>query len=144
MATINPYLNFPGNTEEAFNFYKSVFGGEFAMIQRFGDMPGSDGKTPPELKNKIMHVSLPIGKGNILMGTDAMEQMGFHLTEGNNFYICIGPDSKEEADHLFQALSAGGKVSMPLQDMFWGAYYGDCTDKFGIKWMVNYDNRQKK
>jgi PhnB protein len=144
MATLNPYLNFPGNTEEAFNFYKSVFGGEFAMIQRYGDTPGPDGKkTPPELQNKLMHVSLPIGKGNILMGTDALEQMGFKLTIGNNFYICISPESKEEADRLFNGLSAGGKVNSPLKDMFWGAYYGDFTDKFGIKWMVNYMHPQK-
>ncbi|TMI95061.1 MAG: VOC family protein [Bacteroidetes bacterium] len=142
MATINPYLNFPGTTEEAFNFYKSVFGGEFAMVQRFGDTPGGD-KIPSEVKNKIMHISLPIGKGNILMATDAIEQMGHHLTPGNNFYICISPDSKEEADKLFKSLSAGGKVSQPLQDMFWGAYYGDFTDKFGVKWMVNYTYPQK-
>jgi len=137
MATINPYLNFPGNTEEAFNFYKSVFGGEFAMLQRFKDTPDCD-KMPSDVQNKIMHVSLPIGNGNVLMATDAVEQMGFHLTQGNNFYICISPDSKEEADRLFNGLAEGGKISMPLKDMFWGAYYGDLTDKFGIKWMVNY------
>jgi PhnB protein len=134
MPTINPYLNFAGNTEEAFNFYKSVFGGEFAMLQRFGEgkqIPGS-------VKDKIMHVSLPIGKNNILMGTDACEEMGFNVTQGNNFYICISPDSKEEADKLFNSLAADGKINTPLQDMFWGAYYGDLTDKFGIKWMVNY------
>jgi PhnB protein len=88
-----------------------------------------------------MHISLPIGNGNILMATDAIEQMGFKLTTGNNFYICISPDSKEEADRLFNALSAGGKVSTPLQDMFWGAYYGDLTDKFDIKWMINYQKQ---
>jgi PhnB protein len=134
MPTINPYLNFAGNTEEAFNFYKSVFGGEFAMLQRFGEgqqIPGS-------VKDKIMHVSLPIGKNNILMGTDACEEMGFNVTQGNNFYICISPDSKEEADKLFNSLAEGGKINTPLQDMFWGAYYGDLTDKFGVKWMVNY------
>jgi PhnB protein len=104
-------------------------------------MPGPDGKkTPPQLQNKIMHVSLPIGNGNVLMGTDAMEEMGFKLNTGNNFYICIAPDSKQEADRLFNGLSQGGKVNMPLQDMFWGAYYGDFTDKFGIKWMINYQN----
>ena len=137
MTTINPYLNFAGNTEEAFNFYKSVFGGEFAMIQRFRDTPDGS-KMSPELQNKIMHVSLPIGKNNILMATDACEEMGFQVTQGNNFYICIGPDSKEEADKLFNGLSDGGKINTPLQEMFWGAYYGDLTDKFGIKWMVNY------
>jgi PhnB protein len=137
MPTINPYLNFAGNTEEAFNFYKSVFGGEFAMLQRFGEgqqIPGS-------VKDKIMHVSLPIGKNNVLMGTDACEEMGFNVTQGNNFYICISPESKEEADKLFSALGEGGKINIPLQDMFWGAYYGDLTDKFGIKWMVNYQKQ---
>lgn len=137
MATINPYLNFPGTTEDAFNFYKSVFGGDFAMVQRFGDTPGAD-KMPPHVKNKIMHMSLPIGNGNILMATDAIEEMGHKVTPGNNFYICISPETKDEADRLFEGLSTGGKVSQPLQDMFWGAYYGDLTDKFGIKWMINY------
>ncbi|QEC66511.1 VOC family protein [Panacibacter ginsenosidivorans] len=138
---INPYLNFAGNTEEAFNFYKSVFGGEFTMLQRFKDTPDAD-KLPPGVANMVMHVSLPIGKDNILMGTDAPEQMGFSLTTGNNFYICIGPDSREEATRLFNGLSAGGKIEMELQDMFWGAYYGSLTDKFGIKWMINYQKRQ--
>ncbi|MEP6844713.1 MAG: VOC family protein [Panacibacter sp.] len=137
---INPYLNFAGNTEEAFNFYKSVFGGEFAMLQRFKDTPDAD-KLPPGVENMIMHVSLPIGNGNILMATDAPEQMGFSLKEGNNFYICIGPDSKEEATRLYNGLSAGGTIEMELQDMFWGAYYGSFTDKFGVKWMINYQKQ---
>ncbi len=137
MPSINTYLNFPGNTEEAFNFYKSVFGGEFVMLQRYSDTPQSD-QVPPGVRDKIMHISLPIGKNNILMGTDACEEMGFTLNQGNNYYICIGPDSKEEADKLFNGLAEGGKIHMPLQDMFWGAYYGDFTDKFGTKWMVNY------
>jgi len=137
MAQINPYLNFPGTTEEAFNFYKSVFGGEFAMLQRFGDTPEAD-KVPAGIRNKIMHVSLPIGKGNVLMATDAVEEMGFKLSQGNNVYICISPDTKDEADRLFNGLSAGGKVNQPLKDQFWGGYYGDFTDKFGVKWMVNY------
>lgn len=141
MTTINPYLNFPGTTEEAFNFYKSVFGGEFAFIQRFADTP--DGaKMPPQIKNKIMHVSLPIGNGNLLMATDAMDEMGHHVTMGNNYYVCISPDTKEEADRLFKGLSSGGKVGTPLQDMFWGAYYGDFTDKFGIQWMINFTHPQ--
>jgi len=134
---INPYLNFAGNTEEAFNFYKSVLGGEFTMLQRFGDTPDCD-KLPPGVSNMIMHVSLPIGNGNILMGTDAPEQMGFNLVMGTNFYLCLGPDSKENADKLFKDLSAGGKVEMEMADMFWGAYYGSLTDKFGVKWMINY------
>jgi len=135
--TINPYLNFPGTTEEAFNFYKSVFGGEFSMLQRFGDAPGCENVAESD-RNKIMHVSLPISDGYVLMATDATESMGFKLNVGNNSYICISPDSKEEATRLFNGLSAGGNIEMPLQDMFWGAYYGSFTDKFGIKWMVNY------
>ncbi len=138
MPSINPYLNFPGNTEEAFNFYKSIFGGEFIMLQRLGET--SDGNIPPHLKDKIMHVSLPVGN-NILMGTDACEEMGFKLSEGNNFYICINPDSREQADNFFNGLAEGGKINTPIQDMFWGAYWGDLTDKFGIKWMVNYQKQ---
>lgn len=137
---INPYLNFAGNTEEAFNFYKSIFGGEFAMLQRFGQTPDAE-KMPPGVENMIMHVSLPIGNGNILMGTDAPEEMGFKLNKGNNFYLCLGPDSKEEADRIFNALSEAGEIEMALQDTFWGAYYGSLTDKFGVKWMVNYQKQ---
>lgn len=140
MPAINPYLNFPGNTEDAFNFYKSVFGGEFLTLQRFKDTPDA-GNLPPGVENQVMHVALPIGKNNILMGTDAPESMGFSLTVGTNQYICISPDSREEATKLFNGLSAGGKVEMDLQDMFWGAYYGSLTDKFGIRWMVNYSNQ---
>jgi len=140
MPAINPYLNFPGNTEDAFNFYKSVFGGEFLTLQRFKDTPDS-GNLPTGVENQVMHVALPIGKNNILMGTDAPESMGFSLTVGTNQYICISPDSREEATKLFDGLSAGGKVEMDLQDMFWGAYYGSLTDRFGVKWMVNYSKQ---
>jgi PhnB protein len=143
MATINPYLNFKGNTEEAFNFYKSVFGGEFATLQRFKDTPEAD-KIPASEREKIMHVALPIGKGNMLMATDALESMGQKLVAGNNFYIAIGPESKEEADRLFKGLSSGGQITMPLQDAFWGAYFGMLTDKFGIQWMVNYASNQQR
>jgi len=139
MPSVNPYLNFAGNTEEAFNFYKSVFGGEFFMVQRYSNTPDAD-KLPPGLKDKIMHISLPIGN-NILMASDACEELGFTVKQGNNFYICVNPDSKEEADKWFNALAEGGKVNMPIQDMFWGAYWGDLTDKFGIQWMINYDKR---
>jgi PhnB protein len=137
MATINPYLNFNGNTEDAFNFYKSVFGGEFLGIQRFKDTPQA-GQLPKEVQEKIMHVSLPIGKGNILMGTDALESMGHPLTMGNNFSIAIEADSKNEAEKLFSGLSTGGQVTMPLTDAPWGAYFGMFTDKFGVQWMVNH------
>jgi PhnB protein len=143
MAAINPYLNFNGNTEDAFNFYKSVFGGEFLALMRFKDnaecaqMAESD-------KDRIMHIALPIGNGNVLMGTDALESMGQKLTFGNNFYICLSPESKEESERLFNGLSAGGKIEMPLQDMFWGAYYGSFADKYGVQWMVNFEkNRQQ-
>jgi PhnB protein len=139
--TINPYLNFPGTTEAAFNFYKSVFGGEFAVLQRLKETP--DGaKLSAEMQEKIMHVALPIAKGYTLMATDACDELGFSLKQGNNFYITISPDSREEAERLFNGLSAGGKVEMPLQDMFWGAYYGSFTDKFGIGWMINYEKNK--
>jgi PhnB protein len=141
MATLNPYLNYPGNTEEAFNFYKSVFGGEFFTVQRFKDTPEA-GRIPEHEKNKIMHIALPIGKGNVLMGTDALESMGHKLTVGNNFYITIEPDTKEEAERIFNGLSAGGKVEQPLADAFWGAYFGMFRDKFGIQWMVNYTKKK--
>jgi PhnB protein len=138
MKTINPYLNFPGNTEEAFNFYKSVFGGEFAMLMRFKDTPEA-GRISESEKEKIMHVALPIGKGNIMMATDALESMGPKLTAGNNFQLSIGAESKEEADKLFEGLSAGGVIELSMQDMFWGDYFGMLTDKFGIKWMISYN-----
>lgn len=138
MATINPYLNFMGNTEEAFNFYKSVFGGEFTGIQRFKDIPDGD-KMSAEDQEKIMHVALPIGGGNVLMGTDTLESMGHSLTVGTNISLSISAESKEEAEQIFNGLSEGGKVEMPLADAFWGAYFGMFADKFGVQWMVNYD-----
>jgi PhnB protein len=143
MATLNPYLNFPGNTEEAFGFYKSVFGGEFAGgIFRFTDTPGSD-KMSKEDINKIMHVALPVGKGNMLMATDALQSQGFNVVFGNNVHLSLEAESKEEADKLFKGLSAGGKVVMPIADAFWGAYFGALTDKFGVHWMVNYTYPKK-
>ncbi|MEP7235806.1 MAG: VOC family protein [Ignavibacteriota bacterium] len=142
MATLNPYLNFPGNTEEAFNFYKSVFGGEFANLTRFKDTPAAAQMTPADAE-KIMHVSLPIGKGNTLMATDAMEGMGHKLTYGNNTQLSLEADSKEEAEKLFNGLSSGGQTEMPLTDQFWGAYFGMFTDKYGVKWMVNYTYPKK-
>lgn len=141
MATVNPYLNFLGNTEEAFNFYKSVFGGEFVGLQRFKDTPEAD-KLSAADQDKIMHVALPIGSSTILMGTDALESMGHTLTLGNNLSLAIGAESKEEAEKIFNGLAEGGEVEMPLQDTFWGAYFGMTADKFGIKWMVNFDYPQ--
>jgi len=138
MAKFNPYLNFNGNTEEAFNFYKSVFGGEFAMVMRFRDSPGNE-NMPAEVLDKIMHIALPIGNGNMLMATDSLESLGQKLVVGNNHYFMLGVDSKEEADTLFAKLSVNGKIEMPLQDTFWGDYYGAFTDQFGIQWMIDYE-----
>ena len=144
MTTLNPYLNFNGNTEEAFTFYKSIFGGDFAMVQRFKDTPEA-GNTAAADQNKIMHIALPIGNGNILMGTDALESKGHKLTGGNNFHLSVSTESEDETRKIFNALSSGGTITVPLDKMFWGAYFGMCTDKFGIQWMVNYDsNYQKK
>jgi Uncharacterized protein conserved in bacteria len=137
MARTNTYLNFPRTTEEAFNFYKSVFGGEFSGggVARLGDFPNP--QLAEEDKNLIMHIELPILGGHVIMGTDAPESMGFQLVQGNNIHISLEPDSKEETIKLFNGLSAGGKVVTELQDMFWGAFYGTCIDKFGIQWMFN-------
>jgi PhnB protein len=141
MARVNTYLNFPRNTEEVFNFYKSVFGTEFGGmgIARFGDIPAQEGMPPLAEKdrNLVMHIELPILGGHTLMGTDAPESMGFQVNMGNNIHISLEPDSKAETKKLFDALSSGGKITMELQDMFWGAYYGSCTDKYGVQWMVN-------
>ncbi len=145
MASVNTYLNFPGNTEEAFNFYKSVFGGEFdGGISRMGDVPLQEGQ--PELseegKNLVMHVSLPILGGHKLMGTDAPEEMGLKVQFGNNVYINLQPDTRAEVDRLFKALSEGGKVEMEPQEMFWGDYYGSCVDKFGVQWMFACSSKE--
>lgn len=140
MARVSTYLNFTRNTEEAFDFYKSVFRGEFSCeVTRFGDIPPQEGMPPlsEEDKNLIMHISLPITGEHILMGTDAPESMGFRLNAGNNVHINLEPDTRAETKRLFDALSAGGTITMELQDTFWGAYYGSFADKFGIQWMVN-------
>ncbi|PWT76686.1 MAG: VOC family protein [Bacteroidetes bacterium] len=141
MATINPYLNFPGNTEQAFNFYKTIFGGDFAAIQRFKDTEFGKNLTPAE-QEKIMHVSLPIGK-NVLMGTDALESMGHKVNAGDNFSITVGPESLDEAHRVFDGLSKGGRVISPLKKEFWGDYFGQLVDPFGIQWMINYHEEQK-
>jgi PhnB protein len=143
MIKLHPYLNFPGNTEEAFNFYKSVFGGEFDSVVRFKDMPMEGVKLSQEDENKIMHIGLKIG-GQSLMATDALESMGFKVTMGNNSYIMITPDTKEEADRIFNALSAGGKVEMAMADQPWGDYYGSFWDKYGVGWMVDYTYPKEK
>ncbi len=145
MARVTTYLNFAGNTEEAFNFYKSVFKTEFVGkgIERFSDLP-SNAENPPVadgVKKMVLHVELPTIGGHILMGTDASKEMGFNLTQGNNMHICLEPETREEADRLFNELSVDGNIIMPIQDMFWGSYYGSFTDQFGINWMVNYQEK---
>lgn len=138
MKSINPYLNFPGNSEEAFNFYKKVFGGDFlGGIFRFKDTPDAAGLIEGD-KEKIMHIALKMGESNMIMATDALPSMGFNVTFGNNFYISIDAESKDEANKLFKDLSDGAKVEMKMADQFWGAYFGSLTDKFGVKWMINF------
>lgn len=140
MARVSTYLNFARSTEEAFLFYKSVFGTEFAgPIARFKDIPPHPGQPPLSEadKNLVIHVELPILGGHVLMGTDAPDSMGFALTSGNNVFINLEPDTRIETDRLFTALSAGGKVEMPLNEMFWGGYFGSLVDRFGIRWMFN-------
>lgn len=143
MATINPYINFNGNAEEAFNFYKSVFGGEFKTIVRFKDMPGDPRVTEAE-GDKIMHIALPIGQNNVLMGNDVPEFMGKTNERENRSKISITADSKEEADRLFNELSAGGEVEMPIGDSPWGSYFAMFRDKYGIEWMVDFDLKNKE
>lgn len=138
MYTINPYVNFQGNTEDAFNYYKKVFGGEFMSVVRFKET-GEAEKMSAEDGEKLMHIALPIGKTTVLMGTDALESMGQKLTMGNNFYLSINTATREEADRLFNELSNGGKVEMPMTDMFWGDYWGSFQDKFGLGWMISFN-----
>jgi len=140
MKAVNPYLNFDGNTKEAFEFYKSIFGGEFLTVMKFKDVP--DQKVPDDVKNQIMHIALQISPNVILMGTDAPESMGFKLVSGNNVHISLQTETKEEADKIFNSLSTGGNISMPIADQFWGDYYGSFADKFGINWMVSFSKEQ--
>ena len=142
MARINPYLNFNGNAEEAFTFYKSVFGGEFAKIMRFKDLSSPDFTVAENEANKIMHIALPIGN-NILMASDIPEIMGRVNENENRNKISISAESKEEADKLFKGLSEGGKIEMPISDSPWGSYFGMFRDKYGIEWMVDYDPKYK-
>jgi len=140
MARVSTYLNFSDQTEAAFTFYRSVFGGEFTGgINRFKDIPASPDAPPmpPEVLDLVMHVELPITGGHVLMGTDAPPAMGFTVVPGNTVHINLEPDTRAEAKRLFDALGEGGTVSMPLQEMFWGAYFGSLTDRFGVHWMVN-------
>jgi PhnB protein len=144
MARTSTYLNFPRSTEVAFTFYKSVFGTEFCdPIARFKDIPAQPGQPPLSEAdpNLVMHVALTILGGHVLMGTDAPETMGFKLNQGNNVYINLEPDTRAETERLFNSLAEGGKVQMPLTDMFWGAYFGSLTDKFGTQWMFNCESK---
>lgn len=136
MVTINPYLNFAGNTEEAFNFYRSVFGGEFAALIRYKDTSEAE-RTPDSDKNKLMHVALPIGKGNMLMGTDVWGDMAESLVQTNSYYICMNGATPEETGKLFNALAVGGKVVYPFDKAPWGGYFGQLVDQFGVQWMAD-------
>ena len=140
MARVSTYLNFNGNTEQAFLFYRSVFGGDFSgPIHRFKDTPATPGQPPmpTDTANMVMHVELKLLGDHVLMGTDAPESIGFKVLAGNNVHLNLEPDTRAEAERLFSALAVGGMIDMPLQDMFWGAYFGSLTDQFGIHWMVN-------
>jgi PhnB protein len=139
MSKVSVYLNFNRNTEEAFNFYKSVFQTDFiGEVARMGDVPNSDGPEMAEAdKNLVMHVALPLLGDFVLMGTDAPESMGFKLNAGNNMFINLEPDTRAQTERLFNALAQGGTITMPLQDMFWGDYFGSLTDQFGVQWMFN-------
>jgi PhnB protein len=144
MAKVNVYLTFDGNCEEAFNFYKSVFGGEFPYLGRFGEMPPSEhGKMPPEDANRVMHVSLPISEETIIMGSDTGGEWSASYKQGNNFSISITAENRDEADRLFNGLSAGGTITMPMNQTFWGDYFGMFTDKFGVSWMVSFDTKKE-
>jgi PhnB protein len=145
MRSINPYINFKGDCEAAFNFYKSVFGGEFCQISRYKDMPPAEGQESMGVDGDlIMHVALPISKDSVLMGSDVGGEWSKHTVAGNNIQLSVNAESQEDADRIFSALGGGGQVKMPLEKTFWGAYFGMLTDKFGINWMVNYDFNQEK
>lgn len=146
MPSINPYLTFLGNCEEAFNHYKSVFGGEFTYVGRFGEMPPQEGQPAmgDEDKNKIMHISLPIGNGTTLMGSDTGGEWAPQTVIGNNITISVNADSKEQADRFFNQLSDGGRQTMPMNQTFWGDYFGMCVDRFQINWMISFNESAGK
>ncbi len=140
MLTTNPYFNFMGNTYEAMKFYKSIFGGDFTAAQQFKDMPGCE-KMPVEEQEKYMHITLTTPDGTTFMATDALESMGQHLVFGNNYHVCLHTESEAETDKLFTGLAEGGKIEMPVNKTFWGAYCGMCCDKFGVNWLITYTYR---
>lgn len=145
MTTVNIYLTFNGNCEDAFNFYKSIFGGEFTYIGRFKDMPAEEGQPPmPDSdKDLIMHVGLPISREALLMGSDVGSEWGKNFVQGNNFSISVGADSKNEVERIFKGLSDGGQITMPLNETFWSPYFGMLTDKFGVNWMIGLETDEK-
>jgi PhnB protein len=141
MPKLNPYLNFDGKAEEAFNFYRTVFGGEFVGgVHKMGNAPGTENLSDEE-KNRVMHIALRVG-GDLLMASDIVPSFGQNLTVGNNNYVSIFPDSREDADRIFKALSEDGNIEMPLEDQFWGDYFGSFQDKFGVYWMINFSTDQ--
>jgi PhnB protein len=138
VTKLHSYLNFGGNAQEAFDFYKSVFGGEFSSLVRFKDFPMEGVAISEDDEDKIMHIALPIGDGNVLMASDVLESLGQQLVQGNNVYVSVHPTSREEADRIFNALSDGAEIEMPIADQVWGDYYGSLKDRFGVQWMVNH------
>lgn len=138
MSKLHAYLNFAGNAEEAFTFYRSVFDGEFSSHVRFKDFPMEGVTIPPEDEDKTMHIALPIGEDSMLMASDALETLGQTLVQGNNVYISVHPTSRQEADRIFNALADGGQIEMPIADQAWGDYFGSLRDRFGVMWMVNH------
>lgn len=138
---IHSYLNFENKTEEAFRLYEKVLGGKLTEIHRFGSMPAEGFELTPDQKNLVMHVGLQLGDGQMIMGSDMLPGMGPQRVEGNNFSISVHPDTRQDADRIFNALAEGGTVTMPMADQFWGDYFGSLTDRFGINWMVNYSAR---
>lgn len=136
---VNPYLNFDGQAEEAFKFYRSVFGGEFIANMKMTEAPGGE-NLPKDEQQRTLHISLPLGKNTVLMASDIMPSYGQTLNKGNNVYVSIHPATRDEADRIFKALSEGGKVEMPMEDQFWGDYFGSLIDKFDVHWMVNHND----
>lgn len=143
--TISPYLTFNGNCEDAFGLYRAVFGGDFQYVGRFKDMPPIEGKSVPESEmNKIMHISLPISRETVLMGSDSSDAFGRATVQGTNFSISVNATSNNEADRIFNGLSDGGQVTMPMNKTFWGSYFGMLTDRYGIQWMVSHEDTKSK
>jgi PhnB protein len=144
LTKLHAYLNFAGDAREAFDLYKSVFGGEFSSVVRFGDFPLEGVTIPEEDEDKLMHIALPIGEDNMLMASDVLESLGQRLVQGNNVYVSVHPESREEADRIFAALSEGAEIEMPIGDQAWGDYFGSLKDRFGVRWMVNHSPEREE